>query len=134
MNNIAFNYMYRDASNYKNAGEVVFENDLGIEDEEEISDLVVAFLEDGEYFVAELVDIDTCYFGGIYDDDHGYHEFTGVEMTEEKPSDYYRQPEPMRTFSEFLKELEEHNKTGWIPVRNIIQKEYGGFEVTYEYE
>lgn len=133
MSKIEFSYLYRDASNYKEDGNVVFENDLGIKDEEEIYDLVVAHLEDGEYFIAELVGIDTCYFGGIYDDDHGYHEFAGICLVDDEPTDYYRQLEPMRTFSEFLKELEEQNKLGWKPVRNVIQKEHGGFEVTYEY-
>lgn len=89
---ISFSYIYRDADNYKNYGEVIFTNTTGLTPEQ-ITEQLTPYLEDGEYFKANLVNIPEVflYGAGGYrfdpDSDHEYHEFAGVEVTDQEPTD-----------------------------------------------
>lgn len=127
MNYVTFHYMYRDAHNYKQGTYVVFANDTVLEIDQ-IEDQIKLLLDQGEYFVPELVDLETCYFGGVYDDDHGWHEFTGVSEY-----GYDAGLKGDKLLSEFLSALRRENERGWEPVREIKQTE-DGFEVVYQYE
>ncbi len=82
--NISFEYLYRDAANYKNWGEVVFETASDTLDLEDLDKRIRNALIDGEYFVAEVALIPTLYFSGDKSSsDHGWHEFHGITQTEE---------------------------------------------------
>lgn len=126
--NIELVYMYRDGGNYKNYGSVVFSNDsllslAGLEIE------ICNHLDMGEFFIADQVGIpevfswdpeadydpddpetypDTFGPGGyvIQDIDHCWHEFIGLSVTDNKPTDE-------RSISEFIADLEREARKGW---------------------
>ena len=75
-----FDYLYRDASNYKGYGSVLLWGEATPENEAAIR----AVLIDGMYFEAERVGVPTLYHlvrGDAEpdgDEDHGWHEFVGL--------------------------------------------------------
>lgn len=73
--NVKFEYLYRDAGNYKNWGEVVFFNrkNMAIED---INKQITNNLMDNLYFVAAELNINDLH-SPSYDPelDHDFHEF-----------------------------------------------------------
>lgn len=80
-----FEYLYRDASNYKAWGTILL---LGVPSQNDIAALR-ACLESGEYFVAEQVGIPAVYkelwdlSGGPNSDDHALHEFVNLRAASE---------------------------------------------------
>ena len=82
MPQIKLSYLYRDNSNYKNFGEVVFANPLQIE-LEEIRHSIVPNLIDGEFFIAKEWGLPELFFDDTTIDDHGWHEFNGIELVEQ---------------------------------------------------
>jgi hypothetical protein len=76
---IAFDYMYRDAGNFKAFGTVILEGSLSAADQV----LIRSRLSGGEFFIAEQVGVPTLYqelyrwSGGPTDLDHCWHEFVG---------------------------------------------------------
>ena len=52
--NVSFQYLYRDASNYKLHGEAVFTNATGLS-LEEVEKRIRIYLKDGEFFIARQV-------------------------------------------------------------------------------
>lgn len=80
-----FEYIYRDASNYKAWGKVLLS---GAPSDNEIEKLR-SRLESGEYFVAEQVGIPAVYkelwdlSGGPTCDDHSLHEFVALRVADE---------------------------------------------------
>lgn len=82
----AFEYLYRDASNYKAHSHIFLSGRLSDTDRA----LIVSKLQDGEFFVAEQVGIPPLY-EALYDlsdgpteDDHGWHEF--IAFADEVPA------------------------------------------------
>jgi hypothetical protein len=83
MANICFHYVYRDTSNYKNWGEVVFQasEDLPLN---ELEQKIRAALIDGEFFYAENANIPTLYFDIWRESqDVTWHAFSGLSTTNE---------------------------------------------------
>lgn len=79
-----FEYLYRDASNYKAWGEILLS---GVPSQNDIAALR-ACLESDIYFVAEQVSIPALYqelweFGGPNCDDHALHEFVALRAASE---------------------------------------------------
>lgn len=80
-----FEYLYRDASNYKAWGNILLS---GVPSPDNIAALS-ACLESGEYFVAEQVGIPALYkelwdlSGGPNSDDHALHEFVALRAASE---------------------------------------------------
>lgn len=79
-----FEYLYRDASNYKAWGAIILS---GAPSQNDI-EIFRASLESGVYFVAEQVDIPALYqelweFGGPNCDDHALHEFVALRAASE---------------------------------------------------
>jgi hypothetical protein len=109
-NNIRFDYLYRDAGNYKSSGSVNFANPDGLRPELIAEDLRRAFLE-GCLFVAHQVRIPTCFLfeiGKAGADDHCFHEFEAVDITENRPDD----PES-RSIRQFIVEIQAAARQGW---------------------
>ena len=85
--NVKFNYLYRDAGNYKEYGSVVFAapNKIDLADyDRKIRDALI----DREFFVAETVSIP--YLIKLpWDEeiDHSWHEYEGLEFTNEPCDD-----------------------------------------------
>ncbi|TQV63327.1 MAG: hypothetical protein FNT29_07330 [Halothiobacillaceae bacterium] len=87
-----FEYLYRDASNYKAWGSLLLKGQVTQAD----ADALGKFLEGGEFFIAEQVGVPPVYAelweisGGVTEDDHVWHEFVGLrpataEDIQEKP-------------------------------------------------
>jgi hypothetical protein len=108
---VLFNYMYRDASNYKSAGEVVFEGEYS----QELEERLTAAFDGGQFFKASQIGIPEVFLyedGYEFDkqDDHTWHEFCGISPADgrDKPND-----EDGRTIEDFVKQVESEAKRGW---------------------
>jgi len=81
----AFDYMYRDAGNFKAFGTVMLEGGVSSADQK----LIRCHLESGEFFIAEQVGVPPLYgelckwSDGPTSDDHCWHEFVGVRLSNE---------------------------------------------------
>ena len=110
MTNIRLIYLYRDASNYKQHGEVILSNETQMT-LEEIDQQIRSQLSDGLFFIAQQVQLEERFFAVISEDDHPWHEFVQVESTTDPTFDPV--PEVKRNLAQFLKELEQVHNTGW---------------------
>jgi len=122
MTNVRFVYMYRDASNYKQLGDVIFSNETLVT-EEEVDKQIRSLLSDGLFFIARQVQVEERFFDVVSEDDHPWHEFVSVEATTDPTFDPV--PDQKRDISNFLKELEQAHHTGWDETRvrdDLIQQ------------
>lgn len=110
MTNIRFAYLYRDASNYKQHGEVILSNETQ-RTVEEIDQQVRSHLSDGSFFIARQVQLEERFFTVVNEDDHPWHEFVQVEATADPVFDPV--PEVKRDIEQFLQELEQAHSAGW---------------------
>jgi len=112
--NVSFQYLYRDASNYKLHGKAVFTNHTFMP-MEEIEKQIRSFLKDGEFFIARQVNIEERFFDVLYDDDHPWHEFCLVKITTEPAFDpeNWKQYQHKRDITEFIANLEKAQRAGW---------------------
>lgn len=95
--NILFEYLYRDAGNFKRWGEIVFTNVRELSCEE-IEEQVRENLIDSEFFVAVDAGVPELYFDEhIEAQDHGWHQYSSVSLTEYQPTD-----SKARDISEFI--------------------------------
>lgn len=83
--NIQLNYLYRDGSNYKNYGNAIFSNPDNISSEI-IEKSICSRLIDGEYFIAADWELPELFFEQPNQDDHGWHEFQSIELTQSNPT------------------------------------------------
>jgi hypothetical protein len=84
--NIQFNYLYRDAGNYKVSGRVIFSNPEGLS-LEGIEREIRAALIDQEFFDPAAWALPKLGFDEENPElDHGWNEFESVEQTEEEPT------------------------------------------------
>lgn len=122
MTNIRFVYMYRDASNYKQHGEVILPNETLLT-VEKVDTQIRSLLSDGLFFIAQQVQIEERFFDVVSEDDHPWHEFVSVEATTDPAFDPV--PEEKRDITKFLKELEHAHCTGWdeMNVREDVNKQ-----------
>lgn len=104
--NTRFEYLYRNASNYKQWGAVVFS---GVANEA-IERRLAATLESFEYFIADQVRVPELFFqdGLAPDEDQCWHEFSGLELTTEEPTDVLA-----RSIEAFVAECEVAARAGW---------------------
>lgn len=110
MTNIRLIYLYRDASNYKQHGEVILSNETQMT-LEEVDKQIHSLLSDGLFFIAQQVQLEERFFAVISEDDHPWHEFVQVESTTDPTFDPV--PEVKRDLAQFLLELEQVHNTGW---------------------
>ena len=110
MTNIRFVYMYRDASNYKQHGEVILSNETLLT-VEEVDKQIRSVLSDGLFFIARQVQIEERFFDVVSEDDHPWHEYVSVEATADPTFDPV--PEEKRDITIFLQELEQAHRSGW---------------------
>jgi hypothetical protein len=83
MPNIKFSYLYRDSSNYKNFGFVVFDNPTDI-NLEELEKPLRAKLIDDTWFYASEWGLPNLYFNNIdIEANPTWHEFESLDYTEE---------------------------------------------------
>jgi len=111
MRNISLHYLYRDAGNYKKWSDVIFSNPDNLSAEVIAKRLSESFMEDG-LFVAHQVRIPEVFLaadGQFTDDDHCFHEFSEVTVTEEASNDLRD-----RSIGEFLEEVLRESQHGWL--------------------
>ncbi|MBI5351274.1 MAG: hypothetical protein HZB50_01410 [Chloroflexi bacterium] len=110
MNNIKFNYLYRDGSNYKSRGETVFSNQENLTLNEIDKRLVYAFLPDKQFIASQISIPEKFLFenGEFTKSDHCFHEFDCVEICQENSTDVLD-----RSITDFLKDVELVSKHGW---------------------
>jgi len=121
--NIRFAYMYRDASNYKQHGEAIFSNETHLP-LDEIEKQIRSHLNDGEFFIARQVHLEERFFEVVYDDDHPWHEFLGVDASDDPAFD--PDHEHKRDIAEFLSDLEKAHRAGWdeMNVREDLSRQF----------
>ena len=107
---IRFAYLYRDAGNYKQHGEVILSNETRLT-VEEVDKQIRSHLSDGSFFIARQVRVAERFFTVINDDDHPWHEYVQVEETTHPIFDPL--PGEGRDIAQFLKELEQAHRAGW---------------------
>ena len=110
MTNIRCIYLYRDASNYKQHGEVILSNETQMT-LEEVDQTIRSHLSDGSFFIAQQVQLEERFFTVVNEDDHPWHEFVQVESTTDPIFDPV--PEIKRDIVQFLQVLEQVHNTGW---------------------
>lgn len=87
--NIKFNYLYRDAGNYKINGSIIFpnpENLSVIELEKEIRSCLIdsEFFDPHDFYIPKLELSDFPYDSEL---DHSWHEFDSIEETDDVTTD-----------------------------------------------
>jgi len=110
MTNIRFAYMYRDASNYKQHGEVILPNE-NLLTVEEVDKQIRSLLSDGLFFIAQQVQVEERFFDIVSEDDHPWHEYVSVEATTDPTIDSVSKSK--RDITQFLRELEQAHYIGW---------------------
>ena len=86
-NNIKFNYLYRDAGNYKEFGEIIFTNQDS-KSLDEIELVIRKNLIEGEFFIPEKWNVPRLSFEDYSPElDHDYHEFESIEITNENSTE-----------------------------------------------
>ena len=96
--NIRFEYLYRDAGNFKKWGDVVFSNPRGITPEA-ATKMAEEALIDSNYFAATKAGVPDLHFPDYNEQlDHGLHEMHGFFPTNETPTD-----REDRTVEEFVR-------------------------------
>lgn len=85
--NVRFEYLYRDAGNFKNWGEIVFSNPRNI-NADLVSEMVEKVLIDHAYFVASKADVPDLHFVEHDEElDHDWHEVHAFQATDDAPND-----------------------------------------------
>jgi hypothetical protein len=104
--NTLFNYLYRDGSNYKQWGSIVFKGEIT----DGLRERFARALEGCEFFIADQIRVPEVFpdTWPIYADDHCWHEFSEFETTNDAPSDPHS-----RTIEEFVHEAERADSAGW---------------------
>ena len=104
--NTVFNYLYRDGSNYKQWGSVVFAGTIT----DALTERFACSLESGEFFIADQLRVPEVFpeTWPIYADDHCWHEWAGFETTDSSPDDL-----ASRTIEQFVRDAERERASGW---------------------
>ena len=100
--NIKLEYLYRDAGNFKNYGEVIFSNPNNIA-LDIIASMVEKVLIDNMYFVASKVGLPDLRFAEYIPHlDHDWHEVDALQPTNDLPNDPGH-----RNIEEFIESLRQ---------------------------
>lgn len=84
---VAFDYLYRDAGNFKSFGTIILRGNLSLENQRRI----INAMESEEFFVAEQVSIPSLYnelfklSGGRIPSDHAWHSFSQFRQLDLEP-------------------------------------------------
>lgn len=108
--NVEFEYLYRDASNYKFRNSVVFTNPSAMS-LAEAEERIASSLDGREFFISDQIRIpETFPFldGPPTEDDHCLHHFAALSSTIESANDLHG-----RSIIEFVEEIEKAARDGW---------------------
>lgn len=109
--NTRIEYMYRDASNYKQSMTAVLPGALTLEQAVEI--VACTDRNMGDSFLPAMVGLASADWssdgaGAHYGDDHPWHELVQIEPTDDRPNED-------TTAAQFLAAMQAAHKQGWIP-------------------
>lgn len=107
---IKFTYLYRDASNYKSWGEIIFSNPEEFALKDVDTQLRKSFDVDG-IFTADQVGVPEVFLysdGNVTADDHCFHEFYSVEASNDESTDVHK-----RSIKSFVEQVEGESQHGW---------------------
>ena len=109
-NYVVFEYLYRDASNYKIHGALLLEGDITGNEES----IFNSHFECGTFFIPEVIGIPELrsqlfVYDGPNSDDHEYHEIVCIR---EANTDDLAQLKPYGTFQDLLARIEKNLETG----------------------
>jgi hypothetical protein len=110
MTNMKFRYLYRDASSYKKWNAVVFSNSEALSATAVTRSLMSHFWPEG-LFIASQISVPEVFLFDDYPlnvDDHCFHEYGSVEVTEEAVNDRLG-----RSITEFVRDVENAGREGW---------------------
>jgi hypothetical protein len=119
MANILFEYLYRDAGNWKQYAHAVFTNtgEIPLAD---IEARTRAALHEGAWFKAGMVDLETCFIGNHdTEDDHPWHEFDKVSETDVPPHNPAFMGGLHRDIALFLREMENGKLREWDEAKQL---------------
>ncbi|MDQ6799713.1 MAG: hypothetical protein M3041_02645 [Acidobacteriota bacterium] len=106
--NTRFHYLYRDASNYKSWGSIVFAEEIT----DELNTRLSCALESGQFLIADQIRLPELFLvlpdWPLEQDDHCWHEFDVTESTTDAPDDIRG-----RTIHDFVIEVEQESRNGW---------------------
>jgi hypothetical protein len=105
-----FEYLYRDASNYKQWGRVTFEDRGGLGLDSLDRRLLRAMMIDST-FVADQIRLPEIFLFSSWHvdvDDHCLHEFNSLEIVAQPPNDLHQ-----RSILQFVQEVERASVQGW---------------------
>ena len=118
--NSRFEYLYRDASNYKTWGSVAFAGRVT----DDFTRRLLRALESSEFLIADQVRVPELFLGlrdwPLEQDDHCWHEFSAIESTTEAADDSHG-----RTIDDFIAEVERQSALGWRifdPMSRVIRR------------
>lgn len=98
--NVRFEYLYRDAGNFKRWGEVVFSNPHEVP-ADVVASMAEKVLIDHAFFVAAKAGVSDLHFAEYNEElDHGWHEVHAFQPTDEPPNDVRQ-----RDIEEFIESL-----------------------------
>ena len=99
--NVRFEYLYRDAGNFKSWGEIVFSNLRNISSDL-VAEMAADVLIDHAYFVASKASVPDLHFSEHDEElDHGWHEVHTFQSTDDAPNDSQG-----RDIEEFIESLQ----------------------------
>jgi len=109
MKNIGFYYLYRDASNFKRRGCIVFSNPKGLTPilvSNQIKKIIP-----NDLFIADQVQLPELFIYNtepLNPDDHCFHEFSKTVATDDEADDLF-----YRTIADFIDEITKALRDGW---------------------
>ena len=107
---IRFNYLYRDAGNFKSWGEIYFSNPDKLVLKSIDEQLRCAFDQE-VFFIAHQISVPEIFLykeGGLISNDHCFHEYDSVELVENKA--FSLDPRSMKLF---IQVVENVAVSGW---------------------
>lgn len=103
--NVRFEYLYRDAGNFKNWGEIVFSNARNF-NVDHVTAMAERVLIESTYFVASQADVPDLHFDEYNEKlDHGWHEFHAFQGTDDATTDLQK-----RDVEKFIESLQRASK------------------------
>lgn len=107
---VKFNYLYRDAGNYKSWGELTFSNPDGF-DLDWIDKRLKSAFEQEILFIAHQINVPEVFLYAKQDlneDDHCFHEYDSVEAIDKFSTEI-----DARSVKHFLEQVEIASASGW---------------------
>ncbi len=108
--NVEFEYLYRDASNYKFWNSAIFANP-SVMSLAEAEERITRSLDGREFFIADQIRVPESFpyvNSSPTEDDHCFHTFASLNATTEAPNDTHG-----RSVLELVREIERAASHGW---------------------